>query len=718
MRHHSPATLIAATLLAMMPAGMAAQRRSTSEALSVASSHLASQDATVLRWAQGQTYGRAAYIVADSRRHRAVVVAADERMTPILAELGHIPTQGTTLPPALEELMEQYASEYDALQAGDVEAVVPGAPLAAMPDVAPLLKATWGQSSPYNDDCPLNCPSGCVATAMAQIMYHYGYPLQGRGSHSYRTASRHISQSMDFGSTYFDWQNMLPAYGRSGSRTQRQAVATLMHACGVSVDMDYDVGGSGALAFDVPYAVITFFGYNPNTECLLRDYYSADEWNQRLAAELTAGRPVIYCGHDPRDTAGHAFVVDGCRGSDSKVHVNWGWDGDYDGYYVLSSLNPASYRFTTHQTMVAQFCPDVAGTHEDVAYADRFTVSGSLRGGDIVQGTLQGLAVCAASTSVSISQTRFNGYVGMGIWDAGMHFVGTLYEQDIVGWAMADEHDVSMRCTLRMAGLTDGTYYLAPYVRATDAGEPTRVRTLHAQTDIVAFTVSGDDILPDEPEPTPDAGGIVWQEGFESGDLPSTIVENSIQGSGEWEVVQVLFSQSNAMPEAATGHGYALLRNRGIGLSGRRVVNRLVTDDIALPTGQRNSVAVQVRRHSTSPNSDDALSLYFYTSDGGWQQLAETSVLNASVWEVVTAELPAGISRCRIAVEGSLGIGATLFIDDICVRTTSTTTSIQHLPMTKALRQQGGTYDISGQRLQAPRVPGIYIINGTKKAVQ
>ena len=268
--------------------------------------------------------------------------------------------------------------------------------------------------------------------------------------------------------------------------------------------MDYDVGGSGALAFDVPYAVITFFGYNLNTECLLRDYYSADEWNQRLAAELTAGRPVIYCGHDPCDTAGHAFVVDGCRGSDSKVHVNWGWDGDYDGYYVLSSLNPASYRFTTHQTMVAQFCPDVAGTHEDVAYADH-------------------------------------------------------------------------------------------------------------------FTVSGDDILPDEPEPTPDAGGIVWQEGFESGNLPSTIVENSIQGSGEWEVVQVLFSQSNAMPEAATGHGYALLRNRGIGLSGRRVVNRLVTDDIAMPTGQRNSVAVQVRRHSTSPNSDDALSLYFYTSDGGWR---------------------------------------------------------------------------------------------------
>ena len=717
MRHLYRSTLISVSLLAFVPAGLTAQTRSAVDALRIGAHRLATKDVVLRRWNDVKTYENTAYIVADTLSHRAVIVAADERMIPVLAELDKMPAEGKTLPPALCDMMDQYAHECDALQQGRVEELADRQPLAALPDVRPILTSTWGQSSPFNDDCPLGCPSGCVATAMAQIMYHYGYPAHGRGNHSYRTRSRQIAQGMDFDATYFDWQNMLPAYTMTATSAQRQAVATLMHACGVSVDMDYDSGGSGAYDFNIPYALINFFGYNPNTENIMRDYYTTDEWHRRLAGELTAGRPVLYCGQD-KSNGGHAFIVDGCRSSDSKVHVNWGWDGEYDGYYVLSSLDPGRYRFSTYQSMVMQFSPELAGTHEDVAYADRFSVSGKLNGGGTIQATLYGLTVCSSATSYSISTARFNGYVGLGVWDSAMQFVGTLYEQGAAGWSIHDERDVSLRCTLRMAGLTDGTYYLAPYVRDKDVNEPTRVRTLHAQTDVVAFNVNGDNVSPDTPDPVPDAGGVVWQESFEGGSMPATVSESSIQGSGGWEVVQVLFSKSSAMPEAATGHGYAVLRNRGLGLSGQRVVNRLVTDDITLPADKHCRVSVKVRKHSTQPDSNDAMTIYAYTTDMGWQALSEGSVLNSSVWETITAELPEGLGSCRIAVEGSLGNGGTLFVDDLSVAV-AISTEVVSTPDDDN-RHSSPVYDIAGHRHEARHGlrPGIHIVGGRKVAIR
>ncbi|MDR0749027.1 MAG: C10 family peptidase [Tannerellaceae bacterium] len=212
--------------------------------------------------------------------------------------------------------------------------------------VAPLVKSKWGQGDPYNLQTPIyggsHLVTGCVATAMAQIMNYHEWPVTGTGSHTYTSATLDITSTADFGATTYDWANMTDMYGSSATTAQKNAVATLMFHCGVAVEMDYNTtsaGGSGAYSSDVPYALRTYFGYDPGMEFLYRDYTVHSEWVELLKTELTSGRPVYYSGQG--GAGGHAFVCDGYDTSD-KFHFNWGWSGLSDGYYELSALDPIS----------------------------------------------------------------------------------------------------------------------------------------------------------------------------------------------------------------------------------------------------------------------------------------------------------------------------------------------------------------------------------------
>lgn len=232
-----------------------------------------------------------------------------------------------------------------------------------------LLSTTWDQNPRYNNLCPYSSyygqltVTGCVATAMAQIMKYWNYPSRGIGSHSYiheeYTDANGYHQgfgelSANFGATTYDWANMPNALSSTSSDTQIEAVATLMYHCGVSVEMDYGVasiGGSGAATSFVATALQTYFNYQSCTFM----YKSANEanWVNMLKTELNAGRPLQYSG---RGTGGgHSFV---CCGYDSndKFYFNWGWSGNNDGFYALDNLVPGSggagggsYSFTENQ---------------------------------------------------------------------------------------------------------------------------------------------------------------------------------------------------------------------------------------------------------------------------------------------------------------------------------------------------------------------------------
>ncbi len=286
-----------------------------------------------------------------------VIVAADDTALPVLG----FSDKGNT--DNMPENMRWWLSEYDreiqwAIEQGiepDEETlaewqILSRAPQAMQADVivAPLIKTEWSQSPWYNNKCPYDsnkqtrCVTGCVATAMAQIMKYWNYPEHGCGSHSY-THSTYGELSADFENTYYNWENMPNDLGILSSSTQINAIATLMYHCGVAVNMNYGLSESGANSWLVASAFQDYFGYSDEARLCLKDDYSLLEWKSKLQLELLMGRPLYY---DGRGSSGaHAFICDGYR-SDGYFHFNWGWD-EQDGYYSLSALKPSFLFLTT-----------------------------------------------------------------------------------------------------------------------------------------------------------------------------------------------------------------------------------------------------------------------------------------------------------------------------------------------------------------------------------
>lgn len=213
--------------------------------------------------------------------------------------------------------------------------------------VAPLLNdILWGQGDPYNIFCPTyqegttgkNYYVGCVATAATQIMRMHKYPAKGTGSKSCVVGG--ISLSANFGNTTYDWDNMLPSYADvNATKAQKEAVATLAAHFGVAVEMEYTPTGSGAHTMMVPGALRDYFGYDAGTTIRVRDYYDSEEWLNVIKRELQAGRPVLYGASSDVGQSGHAFVCDGYD-SEGFVHINWGWTGKSNGYFLVNHLDP------------------------------------------------------------------------------------------------------------------------------------------------------------------------------------------------------------------------------------------------------------------------------------------------------------------------------------------------------------------------------------------
>ena len=228
------------------------------------------------------------------------------------------------------------------------------------PSIDHLLTSTWNQNSPYNDLCPKDTkgagyPSGCVATALSQIMYFHKYPETGQGSKQYSfKPAEGVGEllSANFGETTYDWAHMLDNYV-SGSYTEEQgnAVATIMLHCGVAVEMNYTPTGSGAYSSEARNGLVSFFKYHQNAGLLYRTYYSLEEWMDIIYNELNCNRPIYYAGADA-NRGGHAFVLDGYD-SNGFVHINWGWGANGgNGYFDITLLNPSGYEFSQGQDMI------------------------------------------------------------------------------------------------------------------------------------------------------------------------------------------------------------------------------------------------------------------------------------------------------------------------------------------------------------------------------
>ena len=332
------------------------------------------------------------YILNNTKNPGFVIIAADDRATPIL---GYSDEQHASdnIPVSVDAWLRDYSDAVLYCVSHDIEATEEivsqwgrlreGAPIDD-PDrphntVAALLTTTWNQSPRYNNLCPYDntarerTVTGCVATAMAQVMKFWNSPIVGVSSNAYNHTT-YGNLSADFSSTYYAWSQMPNALSASSSTAQINAVATLMYHCGVAVEMDFDIsanGGSGAqtIAFNNSRAVCaenalkTYFDYKSTLRGYERSNTTESVWTQRVITELDASRPVIYTGRDA--SGGHCFV---CDGYDSRnyFHMNWGWGGSYNGYFALNALNPggggtgsnSTYTFNSGQTMIIGIEPN------------------------------------------------------------------------------------------------------------------------------------------------------------------------------------------------------------------------------------------------------------------------------------------------------------------------------------------------------------------------
>lgn len=242
-------------------------------------------------------------------------------------------------------------------------------PMPKSKSVSDTLTVKWDQTPYYNLYCPHDVnsstgrvPTGCVATAMGQVMKYWNWPETGYLDYGY-THANYGWQYADFGATTYLWDSMPLQLNAFTSGAQDSAVALLLYHCGVSVDMIYGPHGSGAApdnggvidSASQENSLIKYFKYSPAVHSVYLADFNLSEWCALLAAEIDGGRPVLYSGTSP--AGGHAFVLDGYN-SDGYFHVNWGWSGHYDGFFPIGGLNLDEDSYNTHNVAVVGIQPN------------------------------------------------------------------------------------------------------------------------------------------------------------------------------------------------------------------------------------------------------------------------------------------------------------------------------------------------------------------------
>ena len=298
--------------------------------------------------------------------------------------------------------------EYNKERGLKMETVRPEGPLFPS-SVEFLMETQWGQGTPYNNMTPtyqdgkkeVHYVTGCVSTAMAQIMYYYKHPEKGKGTISYyftpegSQVSTKLSDNL--AKTPYAWDKMLPIYkGVNYTPEQGDAVALLMKHCGYSVNMQYTKSGSGAFTSDAVDALRKRFYYNKNMHFYWRSYFPNREWMEKIFAELNDGCPVLYGAQ--RSDGGHEFVFDGYD-EDGKVHVNWGWEGSQDGWFDIASLNG----YTSGQEMVLVRKNDVLLPYQSYWGMD----------GDLVIKNPTVTALNASFVAYNLDYNAFSGKIGL-----------------------------------------------------------------------------------------------------------------------------------------------------------------------------------------------------------------------------------------------------------------------------------------------------------------
>jgi len=314
-----------------------------------------------------------AFFIFNCQPNGFVIVAADDRMFPILA----YSTEGKFDLVAAEEGPKVFLDAY----CSDLETAI-SENLAQLPEnrdfsnqdgrsVGPLCTSTWHQTQLYNDQCPADdegynghVKSGCVANAMAQIMRYWEWPKTGTGSHSYYCygyyGTSYGTLTANFGEADYRYELMPDFLDYTSPQAEVDAIALLEYHAGVSVDMDYGANASGAYTEDAKDAFIQYFRYSNNIVFADRDEYDDQQWIELMKNEIDNGRPMLYSAYSYTKDAtrgGHAFVCDGYDENDF-LHFNWGWQGFDNGFYSINAMNLTHHEYNYNHRLWINLQPN------------------------------------------------------------------------------------------------------------------------------------------------------------------------------------------------------------------------------------------------------------------------------------------------------------------------------------------------------------------------
>lgn len=323
--------------------GVFAQKRNEAEAKTIAATYIKKNDIRQAKKASTSNSVYSPYYIYMSNTDSCfVIVSGDKRMRDVLAYGKGINVDDDKMPEGMKSLLQGYKQAYERLQTSANEIKRSATPNTVA--VEPFVVTEWGQGSPYNRFCPGNTVTGCVATAMAQVLKYYEYPLKGTGEINYVTETSQLPINCNLDDIDFQWDYMKNNYNYSYSERDADAVSGLMFCCGASVEMDYQEAESGTYSILIPDALMNNFGFAASTEYHDRDEIGMDDdkWFALLNNEMDAQRPVIYTGY-MNSSSGHTFVIAG-KDEEQRYFINWGWDGAYNGYFALEALMGYDYR--------------------------------------------------------------------------------------------------------------------------------------------------------------------------------------------------------------------------------------------------------------------------------------------------------------------------------------------------------------------------------------
>ena len=291
-----------------------------------------------------------------------VITSGDDAAIPVLGYCEQGSFDGENLPPNLQEWLDGYAEEIVLWRKVGVNAIKTTS--ASVPStkesVDVLLTSKWGQDSPFNNQCIFNgvrCVTGCVATAMAQVMYYWA--TTGKDGEVFRPGSPALEADETVTYKYnvealdaidsFDWDNMTDDEPKTAESIA--AVAQLMRYCGQALRTDYTNGNSSAVTMNVLPSLKKNFRYNLGINMIYPNTNDDDAWCDRIYKDLFNGMPVMMSGGN------HAFVCDGYDAENDQFHFNWGWNGRYDGWFAMDALNPGGRDYSSKKSAIVGIQP-------------------------------------------------------------------------------------------------------------------------------------------------------------------------------------------------------------------------------------------------------------------------------------------------------------------------------------------------------------------------